>query len=168
MGEGLSTDGTLKKGVGAHGAPKTEAVPAASPKRRSARPTVRKRNFCTRSGKAPSIVLVDDWDTEEFPYQGPEREKELLKKLREFKQTPPPGPFCKDDIAWEPIRTQSAGQYFLHEVAIIPWRRLDDFRTGEGMDKNFLYRFTKETQRKKAPDSLNIPRANSASKVIRY
>lgn len=137
----------------------TGVVPTAM--RGTARARVRRKHA------ASPIVLVDDFDTDEFPYQGLQREQELLKDLRDLKQTPKPGPFSKDDIGWLPIQTQSAGQYFHHEIAVIPWSRLEDFRTGEGMDKMFPCRFTKETLKKRLPGSLSTPRANSASKVIR-
>lgn len=149
---------------------KTESVPITrGPRGPYRRANGGPRGKYVRRGRptAAPITLLDDWDTEEFPYEGPERERELLKKLRDMKQTPPPGPFCKEDVAWIPIRTQSAGQYFLHEVAVIPWSRLDDFRNGEGMDKMFPCRFTKETLKKRPPGSLKTPRANSASKVIK-
>ncbi len=112
-------------------------------------------------------ILSEDWEEVETPYEGPEREEELVRGLRDMKQTPPPGPFSKEDLTWLPIRTQGGGRHYIHDVAVIPWRRLPDFREGEGEDKSYPCRFNKETVKKNKPGSLVFPRANSAAKVIK-
>ena len=120
-----------------------------------------------KDSKPMRHILSEDWEEDDPPYQGPEREEELVRRLREMKQTPPPGPFCREDLTWEPIRTQSGGRYYIHEVAVIPWKRLSDFREGEGQDKLYPCSFNKETVSKNKPGSLVLPRANSAAKVIK-
>ena len=112
-------------------------------------------------------ILSEDWEEDDPPYQGPEREEELVRGLWEMKQTPPPSPFCREDLTWEPIRTQGGGRHYIHEIAVIPWKRLSDFREGEGQDKLYPCRFNKETVSKNKPGSLVLPRANSAAKVIK-
>ena len=112
-------------------------------------------------------ILSEDCKEEDIPYEGPEREEELVRGLRDMKQTPPPGPFSREDLTWLPIRTQGGGRHYIHDVAVIPWRRLQDFREGEGQDKSYPCRFNKETVKKNKPGSLVFPRANSAAKVIK-
>ena len=111
--------------------------------------------------------LSEDWEEEDTPYEGPECEEELVRGLRDMKQTPPPGPFSREDLTWLPIRTQGGGRHYIHNVAVIPWRRLQDFREGEGQDKSYPCRFNKETVKKNKLGSLVFPRANSAAKVIK-
>jgi hypothetical protein len=84
-----------------------------------------------------------------------------------MKQTPPPGPFSREDLTWLPIRTQGGGCHYIHDVAVIPWRRLQDFREGESQDKSYPCCFNKETMKKNKPGSLVFLRANSAAKVIK-
>ena len=108
-----------------------------------------------------------DWEEEDTPYEGPEREEELVRGLRDMKQIPPPGPFSREDLMWLPIRTQGGGCDYIHDVAVIPWRRFQDFREGEGQDKSYPCRFNKETVKNNKPGSLVFSRANSAAKVIK-
>jgi hypothetical protein len=112
-------------------------------------------------------ILSEDWEEEDIPYEGPEREDELVRGLRDMKQTPSPGLFSREDLTWLPIRTQGGGRHYVHDVAIILWRRLQDFREGEGQDKSYPCRFNKETVKKNTLGRLVFPRANSAAKVIK-
>ena len=112
-------------------------------------------------------ILSEDWEEEDIPYEGPEREEELVRGLRDMKQIPPPCPFSREDLAWLPIRTQGGGRHYIHDVALIPWRRLQDFSEGEGQEKLYSYRFNKKTVKKNKPGSLVYPRANSSAKVIK-
>jgi hypothetical protein len=65
-------------------------------------------------------ILSEDWEEEDTPYEGPEREEELVRGLRDMKQTPPPCPFSIEDLTLLPIRTQGGGRHYIHDVAVIP------------------------------------------------
>ena len=84
-----------------------------------------------------------------------------------MKQTPPPGPLSREDLTWLMIRTQGEGHHYIHDVTVIPCRRLQDFKEGKGQDKSYPCRSNKETVKKNKPGSLVFPRANSAAKVIK-
>jgi hypothetical protein len=88
--------------------------------------------------------------------------------LRSMMQSPPIGPIMRSDLEWTPVLFQGKGTYKVHDVAVVQWSRLEDFRTGEASNPTFSCKFLKDVRRVRKPSSLAVPRANSASRVERY
>jgi hypothetical protein len=109
-----------------------------------------------------------DEDDEGAPYTGPEREEELMAALWSMMQSPPIGPITRSDLEWTPVLFQDKGTYKVHDVAVVQWSRLEDFRTGEASNPTFPCKFLKDVRRVRKAGSLAVPRANSVSRVERY
>jgi hypothetical protein len=99
---------------------------------------------------------------------GLEREEELMAVLWLMVQSPSEGPIQRKNLEWTPVLFQRRGTYKVHEVAVIHWSHLEDFRVGESNNPTYPYKFLKDVRRVRPVGSLAIPRANNASRVKRY
>ena len=113
-----------------------------------------------------STDFTEKSEEDEIRYEGPQREKQLLDGLREILQNPPPRLF-KEDLTWIPIQTQSGGRYFLNDVVVISWIRLEDFTIGEDNDRMFPCSFMKKTLKKTTVRLFQRSQASSVSKIIK-
>ena len=92
---------------------------------------------------------------------------DALMGLRESIQTPPPGQFSMDDLAWTDHVTTGKGRHKGSKMAFIPWDRLEDFISGEENNPIYPCKFNSEVIRRNLPNSLRSPRAYSPSLVVR-
>jgi hypothetical protein len=130
-------------------------------------------NSPIRSSAVPHCIDLNvddpfDEDDEGAPYTGPEREEELMAALRSMMQSLPLGPIMCSDLEWTPVLFQGKGTYKVHDIAVIQWSLLEDFRTGEASNPTFPCKFLKDVRRVRKAGSLAVPRANSVSRVERY
>jgi hypothetical protein len=76
------------------------------------------------------------------------RERDLIQALKETLQSPPPGPFQKNNINWLRHVTTGHGLYKHIKTRIIPWDRFEDFVQGEQNYLEFPCKFTRTKEHK--------------------